>query len=73
MRSYLSILLSLLGLSTSCLGKDPLAPFLNAPAFETQRLFKDQRYPNVVVTIQGTVLAVWGNDGVVVRLSLIHI
>ena len=69
MRSYLSILLSLLGLSTSCLGKDPLAPFLNAPAFETQRLFKDQRYPNVVVTIQGTVLAVWGNDGVVVRRS----
>jgi sialidase-1 len=69
MRSYLSILLSLLGLSTSCLGKDPLAPFLNAPALETQRLFKDQRYPNVVVTIQGTVLAVWGNDGVVVRRS----
>ncbi|MDB4703865.1 glycoside hydrolase [Akkermansiaceae bacterium] len=68
-RSNLSILLSLLGLSTSCLGNDPLAPFLSAPVFETQRLFEDQRYPNVVVTIQGTVLAVWGNDGVVVRRS----
>ena len=68
-RSNLSIFLSLLGLSTSCLGNDPLAPFLSAPVFETQRLFEDQRYPNVVVTIQGTVLAVWGNDGVVVRRS----
>ena len=68
-RSHISIFLSLLGLSTSCLGNDPLAPFLSAPVFETQRLFKDQRYPNVVVTTQGTVLAVWGNDGVVVRRS----
>lgn len=68
-RSNLSILLSLLGLSTSCLGNDPLTPFLSAPVFETQRLFEDQRYPNVVVTIQGTVLAVWGNEGVVVRRS----
>ncbi|MDB4803074.1 glycoside hydrolase [bacterium] len=68
-RSNLSILLSLLGLSTSCLGNDPLTPFLSAPVFETRRLFEDQRYPNVVVTIQGTVLAVWGNDGVVVRRS----
>ncbi len=68
-RSNLSILLSLLGLSTSCLGNDLLTPFLSAPVFETQRLFEDQRYPNVVVTIQGTVLAVWGNDGVVVRRS----
>ena len=69
MRSYAVILLSLLGLSTSCQGDDTHASFLSAPAFETQRLFKDQRYPNVVVTTKGTVLAVWGNDGVAVRRS----
>ena len=46
-----------------------LAAFLGDPAFDKQRLFDDQRYPNVVVTTDGTVLAVWGNDGVVVRRS----
>ena len=46
-----------------------LASFLGKAAFEKQRLFDDQRYPNVVVTTRGTVMAVWGNDGVVVRRS----
>ena len=46
-----------------------LAPFIGTPVFDTQRLFDDQRYPNVVVTVQGTVLAIWGNSGVVVRRS----
>ena len=46
-----------------------LASFLGKTAFEKQRLFDDQRYPNVVVTTRGTVMAVWGNDGVVVRRS----
>ncbi|MGI9242559.1 MAG: sialidase family protein [Verrucomicrobiales bacterium] len=59
------ILSSLIGLSAACEAGELLSP----PMFETQRLFKDQRYPNVVVTTKGTVLAVWGNDGVVVRRS----
>ena len=46
-----------------------LSPFLTAAAFDKQRLFDDQRYPNVVITIKGTILAVWGNSGVVVRRS----
>ncbi|MFP4173781.1 MAG: sialidase family protein [Candidatus Hydrogenedentota bacterium] len=37
-----------------------LAPFLGEPAFETQSLFEEQRFPNVVVTVEGTVLATWG-------------
>lgn len=48
---------------------DSLGDFLREPVFEKQRLFDDQRYPNVVVTLSGTVLAVWGNDGVSVRRS----
>ena len=48
---------------------DGLEAFLGKPVFEKQRLFDDQRYPNVVVTTRGTVLSVWGNDGVVVRRS----
>ncbi|MEN8775170.1 MAG: sialidase family protein [Akkermansiaceae bacterium] len=69
MRSNAGILLSLLGLSSPCEGDERLAPFLRAPIFEKQRLFKDQRYPNVVVTTRGSVLAVWGNDGVTLRRS----
>ena len=48
---------------------DGLEAFLGKPVFEKQRLFDDQRYPNVVVTTRGTVISVWGNDGVVVRRS----
>lgn len=61
-----SALAALLSVSPA---EDRLAPFLGDPLFEKQRLFNDQRYPNVVVTKNGTVMAVWGNDGVVVRRS----
>ena len=46
-----------------------LESFLNEAVFEKQRLFNDQRYPNIVVTTKGTVLSVWGNNGIVVRRS----
>ena len=52
-----------------CLAEAELESFLGTPAYEKQRVFDDQRYPNVVVTTKGTVLLVWGNDGVVVRRS----
>jgi sialidase-1 len=48
---------------------ESLGAFLGDPVLEKQRLFADQRYPNVVVTLTGAVLAVWGNDGVSVRRS----
>ena len=69
LRSAPSIFLFLVGSSSACRADDLLAPFLGPPLFDKQRLFDDQRYPNVVVTTKGTVLAVWGNDGVVVRRS----
>ncbi len=67
---FTTLFLSLL-LSSSVVihAKDPFDALLGFKAFEKQRLFKDQRYPNVVVTVKGSVLAVWGNDGVVVRRS----
>lgn len=34
--------------------------FLGDPAFDTQSLFTGQRFPNIVVTVEGTVLATWG-------------
>ena len=61
--------LVLAGLSVASRADHSLEAFLGKPVFEKQRLFDDQRYPNVVVTTRGTVMAVWGNDGVVVRRS----
>ncbi len=44
-------------------------PFLGEPELEIQRLFTSERFPNVVVSTKGTVLALWGSDGIDVRRS----
>jgi sialidase-1 len=44
-----------------------LTPFLTSPRFEQQSLYEKDRFPNVVVTRLGTVLAFW--NGVQVRRS----
>ncbi len=64
-----SAFLVLAGLLVTSHADDGLEAFLGEPVFEKQRLFDDQRYPNVVVTTRGTVVSVWGNDGVGVRRS----
>jgi sialidase-1 len=64
-----AILLLLVHFQSWAIADEELEPFLGPPAYDKQRLFKDQRYPNVVVTTRGTVLAVWGNSGVVARRS----
>ena len=43
--------------------------FLGKPTMEMHQVFTSQRFPNVVVTMKGTVLATWGNDGVWTRRS----
>lgn len=37
--------------------------------FEVQELFPDERFPNVVVAMDGTVIATWGRENVRVRRS----
>ena len=39
----------------------PLEPFLGKPSMEISDAFKNERFPNVVVTKKGTVLLTWGN------------
>jgi sialidase-1 len=46
-----------------------LEPFLGEPAMEMQQVFKGERFPNVVVALDGTVLATWGSKSVRVRRS----
>ena len=58
-----AVLCALIVLVSASFAEERLAPFLGNPVFEKQRLFNDQRYPNIVFTTKGTVLAVWGNGG----------
>ncbi len=45
----------------------PLEPFLGEPAFDVKPVHRGGRFPNVVVAMDGSVLAVW--NGVVVKRS----
>jgi len=47
---------------------DP-TPFLGEARFEVRRVFSGERFPNVVVALDGTVLAAWGSRTVRVRRS----
>jgi len=47
----------------------PLDDFLGTPSLTQTRLFSSQRFPNVVVTKTGAVLAVWGQTSVQSRRS----
>ena len=46
-----------------------LRPHLGEPSIELQQVFKNQRFPNIVVAMDGALVAVWGSDGVVARRS----
>jgi len=46
-----------------------LKPFLGAPRMEMEQVFQEQRFPNVVVTMDGTILASFGSSEVMVRRS----
>ncbi|MEM7474802.1 MAG: sialidase family protein [Planctomycetota bacterium] len=46
-----------------------LEAYLGEPQMELQQVFNSQRFPNVVVTLKGTVLASFGNKGVQIRRS----
>jgi len=46
-----------------------LKPFLGEPSIELQQVFKNQRFPNIVVATDGTLVATWGSDGIVARRS----
>ena len=46
-----------------------LESFLGEPKFSLQEVFDSQRFPNVVVTMKGTVVATFGNKSVLARRS----
>lgn len=46
-----------------------IEPFLGEPQFDTAQVFESERFPNVVVTMKGTVLVSWGTSSVRIRRS----
>lgn len=47
----------------------PITPFLREPHMDMQQVMKNERFPNIVVTLKGTVLTTWGNKHVRARRS----
>ena len=47
----------------------PIDPFLSKSALTIQPIFDGERFPNIVVTNAGTVLATWGNSQIRARRS----
>jgi len=50
-------------------GDGELQPFLGKPAIHRRQIFKRERFPNVVVATDGTVIATWGQKTMHVRRS----
>ena len=47
----------------------PVKAFLGDSKFAMQQVFQDERFPNIVVTIDGTLIATWGSNVVRARRS----
>ncbi|MEC7564466.1 MAG: sialidase family protein [Planctomycetota bacterium] len=70
----LTLLLITIGLASGTLqGKDtlegPLTPHLRKPQLEMNTVFQGERFPNIVVTLKGTLIVTWGTQSVQARRS----
>lgn len=73
-----SILLLLIGLLSSIVvmplraeqQEADIEPFLGVPTLEIIDVFKGERFPNIVVTLDGTLLASWGSQHIRVKRSV---
>ena len=72
MKHALSLLL-LLSAASTLVADHPLEgsrkAFLGEPKMKMQQVFKSERFPNITVTLKGTVLAFWGNKQLRLRRS----
>ena len=50
-------------------GEGKLEAFLGQPALELGQVFRGERFPNIVVSMKGTVIATWGTSHVRARRS----
>lgn len=46
-----------------------IKPFLGEPQLDSQQVFKNERFPNIVVSTKGTLIATWGSKNIRARRS----
>ncbi len=68
------VIAAILLMATPATAKQPIVEgtldsHLGKPMMEMHQVFSGQRFPNVVVTLDGTVLTTWGNKNVQARRS----
>ena len=55
----------------SCETKNNLTVWLSdEPFFDFQKLFSSERFPNLVITNNGTLIATWGSSKVIAKRSI---
>lgn len=66
---YLSLFFSSISIAEELNQDGSLNRFLGEPRFSAVKVFGDERFPNVVVSKKGTVIATWGSSRIRVRRS----
>ena len=65
------LILFLFVLFFSCETKNNLTVWLSdEPFFDSQKLFSSERFPNLVITNNGTLIATWGSSKVIAKRSI---
>ena len=59
LNKFATAILTFASITSAYAAEASLKSFLGVASLEKQRLFSDQRYPNVVVTTKGTILTAW--------------
>ena len=62
-------LLSLLVVSSALAEDGKIADFLGEPKMEMQQIFAGERFPNIVIAKDGTIVATWGTSAYRARRS----
>ena len=65
----IALLVAVVSTGSITAGEGKLEPFLGEPALELGQVFRGERFPNIVVSMKGTVIATWGTSHVRARRS----
>ena len=65
----IALLVAVVSTDSITAGEGKLEPFLGEPALELGQVFRGERFPNIVVSMKGTVIATWGTSHVRARRS----
>ncbi|MCH2584372.1 MAG: glycoside hydrolase [Planctomycetes bacterium] len=65
----IALLVTVVSTDSITAGEGKLEPFLGEPALELGQVFRGERFPNIVVSMKGTVIATWGTSHVRARRS----